>query len=115
MACRRDPRLLLSAIEVIVPHRIRTMLLEMLLGGSHELDSNELVAVNLLAEASTYILSTYPRVSNREMMGPMRPRYNQLVYHAQSYSVIIIAYLDAIRLDRNEAIHKCQLHRQIAR
>jgi hypothetical protein len=92
------------------------MLLEVLFAGSHELDSSELVAITLLVR--TFCLesesSTYPRASNLEMMGPTRPRYNKLIHNPQCNSIIITAYLDAIRLDRNEAMHKSQLHRQIA-
>ncbi len=75
MACQRGPRLLSSAIETsICHHEILTMLLEVVLAGSHELDSSELVAVILLVIAATTNPSTYPRASNLEMMGPIRPR-----------------------------------------
>jgi hypothetical protein len=54
----------------------RTVLLQVLLARSDKLDSNKLVSVFLVSGTRHYgVLSpTYPRFSNREMMGPMSPR-----------------------------------------
>jgi hypothetical protein len=54
-----------------------TMLLEVLLGRSNELDGGKLVTVEkILAQNynTEYLDRTYPRASKRVMMGPIRPR-----------------------------------------
>ena len=91
------------------------MLLEVLLGRSDELDGSKLVAilVNGLHNIKRgYALKTNPRVSNREMMGPMSPRYGPQLISPFSYTAILLStYLDAIRLNGNEAVDY-QFHRQ---
>jgi hypothetical protein len=67
MASRRDPRLLSSAIEMSTwDHDILTVLLEVVLAGSHEFDSSELVAVtsSVISQAPSPTQHTHePRIS----------------------------------------------------
>lgn len=54
------------------------MLLKMFLGGCHELDSSELVAVTESEGRGVLVRDIrYPRFSNREMISPTSPRYEK--------------------------------------
>lgn len=83
------------------------MLLKMLLGGSHELDSNELVAVTWSEVAPSFESVNIPTtLKTRDDRANESTLNNQSVYGRQSNSIDIVAYLNAIRLDCNEAVNK---------
>jgi hypothetical protein len=50
------------------------MLLEVLLGCNQSLDTDKLVPIIVNKAPMLPRQKTYPRASNREMMGPMSPR-----------------------------------------
>ena len=94
------------------------MSLEVVLAGGGELDGNQLEAISLSMsghrmEGSVEI--SYPRLSKRVMMGPIRPRCRE----SQNWSsrkmkqeISCEAYLDTIGLDGNEAIERVRLPRR---
>ena len=65
---------LISNIPRSLGRSVLTVLLEVLLGGSHELDSGKLESADGLESFNQQYHQTYPRASNRVMMGPMSPR-----------------------------------------
>ena len=86
-----------------MPCILHTVLLEVLLAWAHELDGCELVSVSHQCWPCRKSLRTYPRASKRVMIGPMSPRCTFHQYLYSSASAVMLAYLDAIRLDSNEA------------
>ncbi len=108
MACPRDPRLLCLAIDSRTCHnRVHTMLLKMLLCGSHKLDSSELVAVTCLEiDLSIKFVHIPTSLEPRDDRADESTLNIQSVYSRQSNAVDIVAYLDAIRLDSNEAVNQ---------
>jgi hypothetical protein len=107
-----------SVIDLSICHYGNlTMLLEVLLASSNKLDSSELVSIMPLVTAlsfeseTIYIptsLESRDNGSNQTTLQSVSKQSSIQIHNAR-------AYLDAVRLDRNEAIYENQLHRQIAR
>ena len=87
---------------------ICTVLLKVLLAGSHQLDGSELVAISMSVDGRRRLLdANLPTVlESRDDRANESTLYTSLVFSSFPTFITVVAYLDAIRLDSNEAANK---------
>lgn len=94
---------------------IYTVLLKVFLAGSHQLDSRKLVAISCKYKLEHGMDADLPTVLESRDDGANESTLSiQSVFLIHSVVISIVAHLDAIGLDSNEAVEKKSAHRQIS-